>query len=163
MTAGATMPNVYPLPPGIFVNYLAAATPQDSAAAPLIGTPYTPNVDPGLVAFDRSEGIHTINWQTFIVGLQYYLPPTGRVFVSGNYSQGKSNNIATLYHPIAPNQPWINALGVFQSSRYLDGNIFFDLTPAVRIGLSYQRVDQKLAEGTNVHNNRVEMTFLYFL
>ena len=163
MTAGATMPNVYPLPPGIFVNYLAAATPQDSAAAPLIGTPYTPNVDPGLVAFDRSEGIHTINWQTFIVGIQYYLPPTGRVFVSGNYSQGKSNNIATYYHPIAPNQPWINALGVFQSSRYLDGNIFFDLTPAVRMGLSYQRVDQLLAEGTNVHNNRVEMTFLYFL
>ena len=163
MTAGATMPNVYPLPPGIFVNYLAAATPQDSAAAPLIGTPYTPNVDPGLVAFDRSEGIHTINWQTFIVGIQYYLPPTGRVFVSGNYSQGKSNNIATYYHPIAPNQPWINALGVFQSSRYLDGNIFFDLTPAVRMGLSYQRVDQLLAEGTNVHNNRFEMTFLYFL
>jgi len=163
MTAGATMPNVYPLPPGIFVNYLAAATPQDSAAAPLIGTPYTPNVDPGLVAFDRSEGIHTINWQTFIVGIQYYLPPTGRVFVSGNYSQGKSNNIATFYHPIAPNQPWINALGVFQSSRYVDGNIFFDLTPTVRIGVSYQRVDQKLAEGTSVHNNRFESTFLYFL
>ena len=54
-------------------------------------------------------------------------------------------------------------MGVFQSSRYVDGNIFFDLTPAVRIGLSYQRVDQLLAEGTNVHNNRFEMTFLYFL
>ena len=163
MTAGATMPNVYGLPPGIYVNYLGNATPMDSAAAPLIGTPYTPNVDPGLVGFDRSEGIHTINWQTFIVGIQYYLPPTGRVFVSGNYSQGKSNNIASLFHPIVPNQPWINALGVFQSSRYVDGNIFFDLTPAVRMGLSYQRVDQKLAEDTSVHNNRFEMTFLYFL
>jgi hypothetical protein len=163
MTAGATMPNVYPLPPGIYVNYLAAATPQDSAAAPVIGTPYTPNVDPGLVGFDRREGIHTINWQTFVVGIQYYLPPTGRVFVSGNYSQGKSNNIANLFHPIVPNQPWINALGVFQSSRYVDGNIFFDLTPAVRMGLSYQRVDQKLADETKVHNNRFEMTFLYFL
>jgi hypothetical protein len=31
------------------------------------------------------------------------------------------------------------------------------------MGLSYQRVDQKLADGTNVHNNRCEMTFLYFL
>jgi hypothetical protein len=163
MTAGATMPNVYPLPPGIYVNYLGSATPMDSASAPLIGTPYTPNVDPGLVGFDRSEGIHTINWQTFVVGIQYYLPPTGRVFVSGNYSQGKSNNIANLFHPIVPNQPWINALGVFQSSRYVDGNIFFDLTPAVRMGLSYQRVDQKLAEDTSVHNNRFEMTFLYFL
>jgi hypothetical protein len=45
----------------------------------------------------------------------------------------------------------------------VDGNIFFDLTPAVRIGVSYQRVDQKLADGTSVHNNRVESTFLYFL
>ena len=163
MTAGATMPNVYGLPPGIYVNYLGNATPMDSAAAPLIGTPYTPNVDPGLVGFDRSEGIHTINWQTFIVGIQYYLPPTGRVFVSGNYSQGKSNNIASFYPPVAPGQPWINSLGVFQSSRYVDGNIFFDLTPAVRMGLSYQRVDQKLAEDTSVHNNRFEMTLLYFL
>ncbi len=163
MTAGATMPNVYGLPPGTPFDYLGVARPDALGAAPLVGRPYTPNVDPGLVAFDRSEGIHTINWRTFVVGIQYYLPPTGRVFVSGNYSQGKSNNIATFYQPIAPGQPWINALGVFQSSRYVDGNIFFDLTPAVRMGLSYQRVDQKLADDTNVHNNRFEMTFLYFL
>ena len=163
MTAGATMPNVYPLPPGTFFDYLGVAVPDATGAAPLVGRPYTPNVDPGLVAFDRSEVIHTINWQTFVVGIQYYLPPTGRVFVSGNYSQGRSNNIASLFHPISPNQPWINALGVFQSSRYIDGNIFFDITPAVRMGLSYQRVDQKLADETKVHNNRFEMTFLYFL
>ena len=164
MTAGATMPNAYGLPPGTNIDYTGAAVPADSTfAAPLVGRPYTPNVDPGLVAFDRIDGVHTINWQTFIFGLQYYLPPTGRVFVSGNYSQGKSNNIASFYPPVAPGQPWINSLGVFQSSRYVDGNIFFDLTPAVRMGLSYQRVDQKLADGTNVHNNRCEMTFLYFL
>jgi hypothetical protein len=164
MTAGATMPNVYQLPPGTNINYAGVAVPlQDAATAPLVGLPYTPNVDPGLVAFDRSEVLHTINWQTFIVGIQYYLPPSGRVFVSGNYSQGKSNNIGDYYHPISPRQPWINPLAVFQSSRYVDGNIFFDVTPAVRMGLSYQRVDQKLVDGTSVHNNRFEMTFLYFL
>jgi hypothetical protein len=163
MTAGATMPNMYPLPPGTPIDYLGVAVPDASGAAPLVGRPYTPNVDPGLVAFDSNEVLHTINWQTFVVGLQYYLPPRGRVFVSGNYSQGKSNNIASLYHPISPRQPWVNALGVFQSSRYLDGNIFFDVTPAVRMGFSYQRVDQKLADDTNVHNDRFELTFLYFL
>jgi hypothetical protein len=31
------------------------------------------------------------------------------------------------------------------------------------MGLSYQRVDQKLADDTRVHNDRFEMTFLYFL
>jgi hypothetical protein len=101
MTAGATMPNVYPLPPGTY-RLSGSRKAGEDRPQPLVGRPYTPNVDPGLVAFDRSEGIHTINWQTFIVGIQYYLPPTGRVFVSGNYSQGKSNNIATFYHPIAP-------------------------------------------------------------
>jgi hypothetical protein len=163
MTAGATMPNVYLLPPGTPFDYLGVSVPDALGAAPLVGRPYTPNVDPGLVAFDGDERLHTINWQTFVVGIQYYLPPAGRVFVSGNYSQGKSNNIANLFHVISPNRPWINALGVFQSSRYVDGNIFFDITPAVRMGLSYQRVDQKLADETKVHNNRFEMTFLYFL
>jgi hypothetical protein len=164
MTAGATMPNVYPLPPGTTVNFAGVAVGQlDPATAPLVGLPYTPNVDPGLVAFDSSGVLHTINWQTFVVGIQYYLPPKGRVFVSGNYSQGKSNNIGSLYHPISPMQPWINALGVFQSSRYVDGNVFFDITPAVRMGISYQRVEQKLADDTTVHNDRFEMTYLYFL
>jgi hypothetical protein len=115
------------------------------------------------VAFDSSGYLRTINWQTFVVGIQYYLPPEGRVFVSGNYSQGKSSNIASLYHPISPRQPWVNAQGVFQSSRYVDGNIFFDITPAVRMGLSYQWVQQKLADDTTVHNHRFETTFLYFL
>ncbi len=164
MTAGATMPNVYPLPPGTPVTYSGMAAPQDLAgAAPQVGLPYTPNVDPGLVAFDQYEVLHTINWQTFVVGLQYYLPPTGRIFVSTNYSQARSDNIASLYHPITPRQPWINPLAVFQSSQYLDGNIFFDITPAVRMGLSYQGVQQKLADDTTVHNHRLEMTFLYFL
>jgi hypothetical protein len=164
MTAGATMPNVYPLAPGTPVDYRGVAVPNDvNGAGPIVGLPYTPNVDPGLVAFDGYERLHTINWQTFVFGLQYYLPPRGRVFVSGNYSQGKSNNIASLYHPISPWQPWVNPLGVFQSSRYMDGNVFFDVTPAVRMGLSYQRVEQKLTDDTKVHNNRFEMTFLYFL
>jgi hypothetical protein len=164
MTAGATMPNVYPLPPGTPITSTGMSSPQDLAgAAPQVGLPYTPNVDAGLVAFDQYEALHTINWQTFIVGLQYYLPPRGRVFVSGNYSQGHSNNIASLYHPITPRQPWVNPLGVFQTSRYADGNLFFDATPAVRIGLSYQWLQQKLVDDTTVYNHRVEMTFLYFL
>jgi hypothetical protein len=164
MTAGATMPNAYPLPPGTPITFAGMAAPADvPGAAPLVGLPYTPNVDPGLVAFDSSGYLRTINWRTFVVGIQYYLPPEGRIFVSGNYSQGKSDNIASLYHPISPGQPWVNAQAVFQSSRYVDGNVFFDITPAIRFGLSYQWVQQKLADDTTVHNHRFETTFLYFL
>ena len=164
MTAGATMPNVYPLPDLTPTSASGAATPQPATgAAPLVGAPYTPNVDPGLVAFDMNDRLHTIHWQTFIVGVQYYLPPRGRVFISGNYSQGKSNNIANLYHPSSPTQPWVNSMAVFQSSRYVDGNIFFDITRSIRTGFSYQRVDQNLTDGTSAHNNRFELTLLHFL
>lgn len=162
MTAGATMPNVLPLPAGVNTNLNGTAAPQDSASAPLVGAPYTPDIDPGLVAFDKTGILHTINWQTFIVGVQYYLPPTGRVFITGNYSQGNSNNIASLYHPASTTQPWINAGAVFQSSWYVDGNLFFDITPAARAGLSYQRVTQTMADATTAYNNRYEMTWLYF-
>jgi hypothetical protein len=162
MTAGATMPNVYPLPVDTPVNAAGTATPQTAGAAPLVGTPYTPDVDPGLVAFDSNGILHTINWQTFLVGLQYYLPPNGRLFISANYSQGNSSNIQSLYHPDSTTQPWVNSLGVFHSSRYVDGNIFFDITAAARVGLSYQRVTQALADGTHAYNNRYETTWLYF-
>jgi hypothetical protein len=114
------------------------------------------------VAFDSAGILHTINWQSVIVGVQYYLPPRGRIFVSGNYSQAHSSNIASLFHPGSPRQPWVNPLGVFHTSRYVDGNVFVDVTPPMRVGLSYQRVAQELADGTNAHNNRFELTVLYF-
>jgi hypothetical protein len=162
MTAGATMPNVYPLPADTPVNAAGMSVPQATGAAPLVGVPYTPDVDPGLVAFDSNGILHTINWQSFLVGFQYYLPPTGRLFISGNYSQVTSSNIASLYHPDSPRQPWVNPLAVFRGSRYVDGNIFFDVTPPVRVALSFQRVAQELADGTNAYNTRFESTFLYF-
>jgi hypothetical protein len=146
------------------VNAAGVAVPQQAnGAAPLVGTPYTPNVDPGLVAFDSSGFLHTINWQTLLVGVQYYLPPSGRVFITGNYSRAKSNNIASLFHPGSSRQPWVNSLGVFDAAWYADGNLFIDITPSVRVGLSFQRVTQALADGTSVHNDRFEATFLYFL
>ena len=162
MTAGATMPNVYPLPADTPVNAGGMSVPQATGAAPLVGLPYTPDVDPGLVAFDSNGILHTINWQSFLVGFQYYLPPTGRLFISGNYSQANSSNIASLYHPDSPRQPWVNPLAVFHASRYVDANIFFDVTPPIRVALSFQRVAQELTDGTSASNNRFESTFLYF-
>lgn len=163
MTAGATMPNVYPLPPDTPVNNTGMAVPPaNTGTAPLVGLPYVPNVDPGLVAFDSSGFLHTINWETFVIGVQYYLPPTGRLFVSGNYSGGYSNNIASLFHPNAVTQPWVNSWTVYQWSQYFDANLFFDVTPAMRVGASFQRVKQELADDTTAHNERFEMTFLYF-
>ena len=144
------------------VNGAGAATSSGAGNAAQVGSPYTPDVDPGLVAFDTAGVLHTINWTTYLIDVQYYLPPNGRLFITGNYSRGRSDNIASLYHPDSPTQPWVNAQTVFQSSWYVDGNVFFDITPAARVGLSYQRVTQEFADGTSAYNNRYEMTWLYF-
>jgi hypothetical protein len=164
MTAGATMPNAYQFPPDtpVMVGGSAAPAPGLGGVQPLVGLPYTPDVDAGLVAFDPHGTLHTINWQTLIVGLQYYLPPTGRVFITGNYSRSRSNNIASLFHPGATTQLWVNSRSVFSSSWYADANLFVDITPTARVGLSYQRVVQALADGTNAHNDRYEITWLHF-
>ena len=53
---------------------------------------YRPNIDSGIVTFDADGNLKTIDWRAIVVGLQYYLPfADGRIWVSGNYSQLKSN------------------------------------------------------------------------
>ena len=111
----------------------------------------------GLFFIIRTLGIIFQKW------INEDVPPTGRLFVSGNYSGGYSNNMASLFHPNAVTQPWVNSWTVFQWSQYFDANLFFDVTPAMRVGASFQRVTQELADDTTAHNSRFEMTFLYFL
>ena len=58
---------------------------------------YRPNIDSGIVTFDADGNLKTIDWRALVVGFQYYLPVAdGRVWVSANYSQLKSNNIVAL-------------------------------------------------------------------
>jgi hypothetical protein len=108
--------------------------PNPSLSQPAIQWPA--NVDPGLVTFDRNLDLKTINWQAVVAGLQYYLPvDNGRLWVSGIYSRIWSNNILELTPPAS----WG---GIFTTMEYFDGNIGFDITPAVVVGFSYQRVKQ---------------------
>jgi len=97
---------------------------------------YDPDIDAGLVTFDSLGVAHTINWLAFKAGLQYYLPPTGRLILSANYTESRSNNLKQLF---PPGSSMIELVGqVADRSRYGDVNLFFDATPAVRIGVSGQ-------------------------
>ena len=121
---------------------------------------YHGNIDNGLVSFDTQGVMHTIDWQAFKVGLQYYLPPTGRIILSANYTQGHSKNMAKLF-PKGGTE--IELLGrVADTSQYADLNVFWDVTPAVRVGLSgqYTRVKYLLDED-KPHNVRVMSQALY--
>jgi hypothetical protein len=114
---------------------------------------YTADVDNGLVTFDQRTGLlHPINWLAFRVGLQYYLPPTGRLLFSANYTQSHSDNMAKLFPQEGAE---IELLGsVADTTRYIDANLFWDATPAVRIGLSGQYTQVEYLDHNKPHNIR---------
>jgi hypothetical protein len=113
---------------------------------------YTPDIDNGLVAFDGNGVLHTIAWQAFRVGLQYYLPPSGRLLFSANYTQSHSGNLAKLF---LPGNSQIELLGtIAHTSRYADANLFWDVTPAARIGVSGQYTQVNYLDGSKPHNIR---------
>jgi hypothetical protein len=115
-------------------------------------TGYLAAVDPGLVAFSANGKLNTIAWRSFIVGLQYYLPPSGRVWVSANYSNMYSNNI----------QLYGNPASIFYSSNWADANVFWDATNAIRFGVEYAWFRQtRVANNDQATDNRVQFSAYY--
>ncbi len=121
---------------------------------------YTPDIDNGLVTFDTTGLLHTIDWQTFMVGLQYYLPPTGRVILSANYTQAYSQNMAALF-PQGGAEIMLFSR-VAKLLRYADANVFWDVTPAVRVGTSFQYASSEYVDGATPRNLRFMGQALYF-
>jgi hypothetical protein len=119
------------------------------------GAAFAADVDNGLVTYDSTGNgvLHTINWRTFEVGFQYYLPPNGRAFLSGNYTQADSNNMAQLFP---------KAAGIYKKSQYADAQLFFDVTPSARVGVGYQYVRQTFCDQTTSENHRFEALGVYF-
>jgi hypothetical protein len=124
----------------------AASTPGLTPAAG-----YVPNIDNGLVMFSANGKLNPINWRSFILGLQYYLPNSGRVWVSANYANIYSTNIAQYANPAS----------VFQRGQFADGNVFWDATNAVRFGLEYAWFFQNRPNGNTATDNRVQFSAFY--
>lgn len=129
--------------------------PAQANPAPL----YTANVDPGLVSFDTQGVVHTIDWWAMRAGLQYYLPPTGRVIISVNYTQSYSGNMVKLFPRGGAEIELLTR--VANRSHYADLNVMWDLTPVVRIGLSAQYTKVIYLDGDEPHNLRVMGQALY--
>lgn len=134
------------------VSFPALPNPNMVNPAPT----YASNMDAGLVTYDAQGDLHTIDWRSFIVGLQYYLPPSGKVWVAVNYSQMKSNN-ATSYVDAA------GAAKIFNKSYFADANLFVDATSAVRFGAEYAYFHQTYGDGVEAKNTRLQFSaFLLF-
>jgi hypothetical protein len=114
--------------------------------------PYVPNIQPGLVTYDNLGNLHTIDWRTFVIGGQYYLPiASGKVFVSGNYAEARSGNVANWADPG-------QLPSIFTRTRYYDANVFWDIAASVRAVISYQYYKQTFADGETGHNVRTELS-----
>ena len=133
------------------VSNPAVPNPTMAATAPT----YTPNIDSGLAMFyangDGTYSLHPIQWTSEIVGLQYYLPPSGRLFLSVNYSHMSSGNVDDFG---AHNK-------TFNASQFADLNVFFDLTPAVRFGLEGAYIDQTYTDGTDATDYRAQLSAFF--
>ncbi len=120
---------------------------------------YTGDIDNGIVTFDIAGYLHTIDWQTFMAGFQYYLPPTGRLFLAGNVTHAESKNIAQLY-PRGGTEVGLLTY-IAHKSDYYDINLFWDATPAVRVGASLQYTTVEYIDGEKPHNLREMLQVLY--
>lgn len=139
---------------------LSGGTGNPALPNPAMATPaptYTPNIDNGIVLFhedaDGTFSLHPIQWTSYLAGFQYYLPPSGKVWIAGNYSHLESEN-AHLYG--APNK-------VFDKQDWFDGNLFVDATANARFGVEFSRTQQTYVDGTEADDNRVQLSaFLLF-
>jgi hypothetical protein len=113
---------------------------------------YSPNVDNGLVTFDSSGLLHSIDWRAVRAGLEYYLPPSGRFIFSANFTQAYSKNMATLFPQGGAEVGLLVEVADF--SRYADVNLFFDATPNVRFGISGQYTYVEYLDGNSPDNLR---------
>jgi len=139
---------------GLTGGLLFPTLSNDSGLLP--ATLYTPNIDSGILTFDGDGVVKTANWQAIVVGLQYYLPiAKGRVWLSGIYSQTKSNNIVKL-------TPIPDRGTIFYKSDYVDGSLFGALTEAVQLSASFQTVRQIFGDGSTARNNRIEFGSHFF-
>ena len=113
---------------------------------------YEANIDSSLVTFDADGGVHTLNWLAFRAGVQYYLPPTGRLLFAANYTQSHSNNLWKLF---LKGDALVELRTMMaHTSRYVDANLFWDATPALRLGISGQYTQVEYLDGNKPHNIR---------
>jgi hypothetical protein len=135
------------------VGFPALPNPGGLPAAPV----YTPNIDVGIVTFDPYNRVQPIKWTGVVLNGQYHLPIADgkKLWVSGTFGMLKSSNSVSLT-PIQ-GRPF-----VFDKAQYFDVNLWWGITPAVQVGVSYQRTQQTFGDGVKAHNDRGQGAFYFF-
>jgi hypothetical protein len=170
----------------LFTGGLVGGMPfprPDGTQGPYTGF-YGANIDPGIVMYNASGVVRVLKWTAFMAGFQYFLPiAKGRVVLTGNYTQASSPNLRQTSNGSYDNEVTAGAdpTRTFRKAEYFDVNLFGDVTPAIRVGLSWQRITQTFLAGkvgtidldgaskddirmmdTKEHNDRYEVSGYFF-
>jgi hypothetical protein len=127
--------------------------PPANLAAGATAPTYTPDIDNGIVTYDSKGKLHGIQWTSFLVGAQYYLPGVdGKVWISGNYSHISSDNTHYYVTAAAPTS------AVRAGEDWFDVNLFFDPVSAIRVGLEYANFNDRYVDGQHAINHRGQLS-----
>lgn len=132
--------------------------PNPARAAP--PPEYEANVDEGLVTFDRLGVLNTIDWRGFRADAQYYFPPSGRVRLAAIYTEAYSQNMTDLYPQGGAEIQLLTH--VADRIRYVEGNLFWDMTPEIRIGTACIYTTVRYLDSEEPHSIRGKLTAHYF-
>lgn len=111
------------------------------------------DIDPGIAMYDSTGAIHLVQWTSYIMGIQYYLPGTdGKFWFTANYSNIGSNNLKNNFAKPATGR---------DNLTWYDICAFWDATDAVRFGLEGAMFQDKYIDGTTQQNGRVQFSAWY--
>jgi len=133
-----------------FADQYSALT--EGAVAPSAPSSYAPDVDPGMVTYDSLGDLHTIDWKVFLVGMSYFFPNNGNLWISANYSQLETGNITSF--GIAPT-------AVFKKMQWYDVVLYWNITPAWRLGGEYAFYKQTFGDNSTRSNYRGQFSAFY--
>jgi hypothetical protein len=122
------------------------ALPNTAAGA---AQTYKADIDNGIVTYDSKGGLHGIQWTTYLLGAQFYVPGTdGHFWVSGNYSHIESANTHYYGSPAA----------TMAATDWFDVNLFVEPVASVRIGAEYANFLTTYVDGQHATNHRAQLS-----
>lgn len=125
-------------------------------AAPPLAKGFSPgfvDIDNGVALYTKDLKLETVGWQSFLVGLQLYLPPQGKLWLASNFSQLDASNSTDFAAGTTS--------GVLVRSRWADVNLFADVLPGLRLGAEYSWFWQQYDDQGEAHNHRFQVSAFY--
>jgi hypothetical protein len=148
----------------LYTNFTGGMTMPTVANTTGLNPPptYPQNIDNGLVVFDLDGNLHSVNWTTFLVGAQYYLPRLdGRMWIAANYSHQESGNAHFYTRPYASTLPdpqssyYVSEVLVRDSMDFVDALVMGEPILGLRIGAEYAVYLDRYVDKVRATNQRV--------